>query len=185
MPKNKRTLVLNANFFPLGVISWKSAIKRYFKSDNVEIVDYYKDDYIVGTSGKHYPVPAVVRSITFIKIKRHLVPFSRKNIFIRDRLTCQYCGKSFGIKNLTYDHIIPKAKWKKQNHKKSPTIWDNIVTSCISCNRRKANRTPDEAGMSLVRQPSVPNSHGYVMGLVPWDTIPEEWNMYLTTIFRK
>jgi 5-methylcytosine-specific restriction endonuclease McrA len=189
MPKNKRTLVLNANFLPLGLISWKRAITLSIlhqedSNSGVSIIDNYQDDYITDSKGRRYDVPAVVRSIKFIKQKQKKIPFSRKNIFIRDQMQCQYCGKRFPIEQLTYDHVIPRAKWKRQNHSNGPTHWNNIVTSCVPCNRRKANRTPQEADMSLIKPPCQPNPHGFILGLAPWAVIPKEWEIYLTSIYK-
>jgi hypothetical protein len=187
MPANKRTLVLNANFIPLGVISWKRAIalsclNKEDASKGLEIIDYYDNDYIIAAHGRRYPVPAVVRSPIYIKHKKNGVPFSRKNVFIRDQMICQYCGKKFPPEELTYDHVIPRSKWKGPG---TPTCFENIVTSCIKCNRFKANRTPKEANMKLLREPKKPSLNNYVLGLSPWSTVPEKWDIYLPQLFKE
>jgi len=185
---HKRALVLNADFRPIGTISWQRAITLYLVNQDdpekgLEVIEFYKDDQIRGTAGKSYPTPSVVRSPQYIKQKKRSIPFSRKNVFIRDGLCCQYCGKRFKPSELTYDHVVPRAKWKNQKHTISPTQWNNIVTACIPCNRVKANRTPKEAHMKLVKQPKEPNPHGYILGLTPWGNIPEEWYMWLTPLY--
>ena len=77
------------------------------------------------------------------------VKFTRHNIFERDKNTCQYCGRVFDRKDLNLDHVIPRDRG-------GPTTWENIVCSCIECNTQKANRTPQEAGMHLIRKPKRP-----------------------------
>lgn len=95
-----------------------------------------------------------------------------------------YCGQVFPPEELTYDHVIPRAKWRRQNHKISPTSWNNIVTCCVKCNRKKDNRTPKEANMQLLKYPEEPNPHGFILGLHPWSVIPDEWKIYITPIYK-
>ena len=78
------------------------------------------------------------------------VPFSRANIYARDEHSCQYCGRRFPTSELTFDHVVPVAQGGRKD-------WENIVTCCVSCNRRKGGRTPEEAGMRLVRPPKRPH----------------------------
>lgn len=184
--QNTKCLVLNADYTPLTIIHWQKAITWSFKHDynhkvGVEIIDFYKDDHIVGTGGKKYPIPAIVRTMKFFRINHSRVKFSRKNLFIRDNYSCQYCGIKPEINQLTYDHVIPKSLWN--NDKQSPTTWTNIVTACISCNRKKGNRTPKQANMPLKDLPVMPQKNlkylpivGY---LVKMKYIPEEWRIYL------
>ena len=92
-------------------------------------------------------------SLRYIKIKRRFdyVPFSRANIYARDDHRCQYCGDDFPTSELTFDHVLPVAHGGRKD-------WGNIVTCCVSCNRRKGGRTPGEAGMHLRRVPKRPDS---------------------------
>lgn len=187
--RNTRTLMLNADYTPLGIISWKravvlSVINQGNPKEGVQVVDFYKNDYVQGVRGKKYPIPAVVVRAQYVRRKRR-VKFSRKNVFLRDGMTCQYCGKRFPLDELTYDHVVPRAKWKRQNHNgKTPTDWKNIVTSCIKCNRKKDNKTPKEAKMHLLREPQEPNPKNYVLGLTPWTRIPKEWVLYLPKMYK-
>ena len=188
MPKHQRALVLNADYTPLSVVKWDRAITLSLinsedPTKGAQVVDYYEGDYIKDTRGNKYGMPAVVRITKYVKIGKN-IPFSRKNVFLRDQLTCQYCGKQLPPEGLTYDHVIPRAKWKKQNHQRSPTQWENIVTACVTCNRKKANKTPEEAQMHLIKPPQQPNPYGYVLGLTPWSQFPDEWNIYLTSIYK-
>jgi hypothetical protein len=85
---------------------------------------------------------------------------------------------------LTYDHVIPRSEWKIKEYSGTPTKWENIVTSCYPCNRKKANKTLKRAGVTLLREPKEPNMHGFVLGLVPWQTIPNEWITYLPPLYK-
>ena len=91
-------------------------------------------------------IPRVILLLVFDRLPKKEVKFTRHNIFERDRNTCQYCGRQFERVDLNLDHVIPRDRG-------GPTTWENIVCSCIACNTRKANRTPREAGVRLVRRP--------------------------------
>jgi hypothetical protein len=185
--QNGKCLLLNADFSPLSIIDWKKAIHWYHKYENnprysIDIIDFYKDDCIVGVNNKKYPIPAVVITKRFFKITNRSLTFSRKNIFIRDNHTCQYCGEKYDLKNLTYDHVIPKSLWKSSQG--SPTCWTNIVTACVSCNRKKGNKTPQQANMPILNFPVKPNKTpkylpvSYHLSKIK-DTIPDEWKIYV------
>lgn len=184
--QNTKCLVLNADYTPLTIINWQRAVAWSFKHEydhklGVEIIDFYKDDFITGTGNKKHPIPAVVRTIKFFRINNTRVKFSRKNLFIRDTYTCQYCGLKHDINKLTYDHVIPKSLWN--NDTQSPTTWTNIVTACISCNRKKGNRTPKQANMPLLTLPVMPSKHIKYLPITTYllkiKDIPEEWKIYL------
>lgn len=179
--RNQRVLVLNVDFTPMSVSDWKEAIVGIFKhhknyKSGVEAVDFYRNDSIRDTAGRHHPIPSVVRTLEYVKGKTS-VPFSRKNVFIRDRMTCQYCYKVFEVDELNFDHVICRAKWDHKNG--SPTNWTNIVSCCKPCNNRKADKTLKECGMKLLKQPTKPSPHLYIAGLSPWSQIPFEWISYL------
>lgn len=184
--KNSRCLVLNADYSPLTIINWQRALVwavKHTENANigVEIIDFYKNDYIVGVN-KNFPIPAVVKTAKYFRLNTQTVNFSRKNLFVRDNFQCQYCGIKPDLKNLTYDHVIPKSAWK---HKQgSPTTWTNIVTACINCNRKKGNKTPQQAHMSLKNFPIVPNKSSKYLPITSYlcnirSEIPEEWKIYL------
>jgi len=184
--QHKKCLLLNADYSPFGLIDWIKAISwsfRSIESDNefpVEIIDFYKNDFIQGI-GKKFPVPAVAKTRRFFHIDNHHVNFSRKNILIRDNYTCQYCNHKFPIIDLTYDHVVPKSIWRSNS---SPTSWTNIVTCCIKCNRKKGNKTPKDAGMKLQNLPIKPQKTYKYLPVVQSllsikDDTPEEWRMYL------
>jgi hypothetical protein len=185
--QNSQCLVLNADYSPLTVIDWKKAIIWSMKNDSsqiatIEIIDFYKNDYIMGTNNKKYPIPAVAKTNKYYRINSYRVKFSRKNLFIRDNYMCQYCGVLKDINELTYDHVIPKSLW---NHNiGTPTSWTNIVTACITCNRKKRNRTPKQANMPLINLPITPQKSikylpiAHHLSKIRTD-IPREWTVYL------
>lgn len=184
--QNRKCLVLNADYTPITIISWKRALIWSFKHDDnnkigVEIIDFYKNDHIAGVNNKKYPIPAVVKTAKYFRINHHRVKFSRKNLFIRDDYTCQYCHTKMDPGQLTYDHVIPKSLWNNDNA--SPTTWTNIVTACINCNRKKRNRTPKQANMLLKNLPIVPQKNIRYLPVVDYllkiSHIPEEWKLYL------
>jgi 5-methylcytosine-specific restriction endonuclease McrA len=184
-PENSKCLVLNADYTPLGIINWQRAIiwsLNTKQSIGIQIIDFYKNDFIVGSNNKSHPIPAVVKTNKYYKIINQRVNFSRKNIFIRDSYTCQYCDIKYEISNLTYDHVIPKSLWK--NKIGSPTNWTNIVTACVECNRKKGNRTPKQADMVLKNLPIAPTKSIKYLPITHHllkirTSIPDEWVSYL------
>lgn len=94
-------------------------------------------------------VPRVIRLLAFDRVPKQTIRFNRRNLFARDGNRCQYCGKHFPTSELSLDHVIPKSR-------NGPTSWDNIVCSCVSCNVKKGGRTPQEAHMRLIRNPTKP-----------------------------
>lgn len=185
--QNNKCLVLNADFTPLSIIDWQKAIIWHMKYlDNpkygVDIVDFYKDDYIRGVNDKKYPIPCIARTKRFFRTIKQTITFSRKNIFVRDDHTCQYCGNVFSFNELTYDHVIPKSVWDYNTG--SPTCWTNIVTACVNCNRKKGNKTPKQANMTLLNLPVQPNKISKYLPISHHlsrikDTMPSEWLIYL------
>lgn len=185
--RNSRCLLLNLDYTPLSIIHWQRALVWSMKYvDNpeygIEIIDFYKNDSIQGVNGKKYPVPAVAKTRRFFKKQNNTVVFSRKNIYIRDNYTCQYCGIKFESKDLTYDHVIPKSRWN--DNKRSPTNWTNITTACTRCNRKKGNRTPKQANMPIKNLPHIPDKTQKYLPITHFlsrikDEIPQEWSIYL------
>jgi 5-methylcytosine-specific restriction endonuclease McrA len=100
-------------------------------------------------------IPKVILLLFFDRLPKKEVKFTRHNIFERDQNTCQYCGRTFDRKDLNLDHVIPRDRG-------GPTTWENIVCSCVACNTQKANRTPHEAGMHLIRKPKRPKWRPFI-----------------------
>ncbi len=184
--KGLRCLVLNADYTAMSTITWQMALAVVYKYADkpllgVSVVDYYKNEFILATNGHKYPIPAVIVKNEYLSMDTRKVPFSRKHVFVRDKMTCMYCGKVFESKQLTFDHVIPRTLWTSVG---TPTCWNNIVTACFPCNQKKGGKTLKEARMKLLRLPTEPNCGGFVLGLGPWNKIPQEWELYIPNHYK-
>ena len=153
---NKAVLVLNASFEPVSITRAKNAIKLLVKGAAVTEEDYGVEVY--PGNGQNAPImlPCVIRLRNYKKIPIRISILTRSNIYARDRYLCQYCGAKEGSTRiingkpckvvLTLDHILPESRgggfW-----------WDNLVACCRECNRKKGDRTPEEADMTLLHTP--------------------------------
>lgn len=142
----ERTVVLNSDYSFLGLVSWKRAIKLVVK-EKVEVITAGEREICNGDKTCLIKVPLVLRLIHLVRyVYKNKVPFTRKNVYVRDRHTCQYCGRK---ERLSIDHVIPTSRGGKNN-------FENCVTCCVPCNTKKDSRTPSEAGMFLKKQPHEP-----------------------------
>lgn len=140
-------LVLNATYEPLHVVSVKRAVVLLLK-EKAELIEAAETR--LRAERIEVPVPLVIRLVTFVRVPRRFnLPVSRRTVLSRDNYTCQYCGAQPGKDQLTIDHVLPRSRGGDH-------IWENVVTACGPCNRRKGDRTPDEAGMPLPRSPYRP-----------------------------
>ena len=136
-------LVLNASYEPINICAARRALVLVLKG--VASTEEHAPTAV--HSSRHcMRLPSVIRLLEYRRIPHQTRALSRKNILMRDRYTCQYCLKSPPGVDLTLDHVIPRSR-----HGES--TWENLVACCHSCNNRKGNRTPEEAGMKLVRAP--------------------------------
>ena len=143
MSLNRPCLVMNASYEPIHVVSARRALTLIFKG--TAVVEEVSG-HTIRTARINVPVPSVIRLMKFRRMPRHNRAVSRKGIMLRDRNTCQYCAAVLPPHRLTLDHVIPRSR-------SGPSAWENLVACCYPCNNRKGNRMPQEAGMSLVRQP--------------------------------
>ena len=164
-----RTLLLNATFEPLAIVSWRKAVTLLFL-DKVEVVREY--DREIRSVSIRMKLPAVVRLLCFVRDNHLTARFSRKNIFLRDNFTCQYCGKRFEPRQLTCDHLIPRSRGGKAE-------WTNMVTSCVGCNLKKDDMLPDEADMHPRKKPSRPTGFHVLMLNLGVQTLPDYWKDYV------
>ncbi len=146
-PESMPALVLNADFrplsyYPLSLWSWQDTIKAVFL-DRVNIVSEY--DRHVRSPSFEMRVPSVVALKTYVRPALYPA-FTRFNVFLRDRFSCQYCGKK---EDLTFDHVIPRSRGGQ-------TRWDNVTTACAPCNLAKGGDMPDKAGMMPMQMPYRP-----------------------------
>lgn len=139
-----QVLVLNASYEPLNITTWRRAMVMTLKG-KAEGLEYDVDREI--RQGTH--PPTVIRLRQYVKIPFRQLPLTRRNLFQRDHHTCQYCGSSKD--QLSMDHVVPRSRGGSDT-------WENVTTACLSCNVRKGNRTPKEAGMPLMHVPRRPPS---------------------------
>ena len=167
----EQTLLLNATYEPLKVVDWRKAITLWCQG-KVEVISVYDRD--VRSVSVSFRLPSVIRLFSYITIRRRFnyVPFSRANIYARDAHQCQYCGREFAVSELTFDHVVPVSQGGLKD-------WENIVTSCISCNRRKGGQTPSQAGMSITREPRRPTTATMVRFSIDINQAPDSWRDYL------
>jgi 5-methylcytosine-specific restriction endonuclease McrA len=164
-----RTLLLNATFEPLAIVSWRKAVTLLFL-DKVEVVREY--DKEIRSVSARIKLPAVVRLLCFVRNNRLTARFSRKNIFLRDDFTCQYCGKHFEPRQLTCDHILPRSRGGKAE-------WTNMVTSCVPCNLKKGDKLPEEVDMRPRKTASRPTGFHVLMLNLGVKTLPDYWKDYI------
>lgn len=139
----QKVLVLNASYEPINICGVKRAIILVVTgvaSTEEETSLFIRSPSVV------MKIPAVIRLVEYVKISYRSKALSKKNIFLRDQYTCQYCGKKFDVKDLTLDHVLPKSRSGK-------STWENLVTACKKCNVKKGDRTPKEAGLTLTNKP--------------------------------
>ena len=166
---NEQTLVVDQSYQPVDIIPWWRAITMWVES-KVEIVSEY--DGFVRSSSIVIKIPAVVRLINKFKLRRQPVKFSRINVYARDGFKCQYCGHKFKMDDLTFDHVLPRAQGGE-------TEWTNIVSACSDCNSTKANRTPEQARMKLLKKPVQPVSTPAIMIRISSSSTPDQWRDFL------
>ena len=165
-------LVLNADYrplsyFPLSIWCWQDAVKAVFL-DRVHIVSEY--DRTVRSPAFTMKLPSVVSLKNYVQPAKYPA-FTRFNVFLRDRFTCQYCGCK---EDLTFDHVIPRSRGGR-------TTWENVATACSPCNLRKGGRSLRESGMRLAYQPYMPTVHQLQDNgrTFPPNYLHESWNDYL------
>lgn len=190
-------LVLNKFFVAMNVISARRAITLLYKNsaEVVSIDDGKFNSYDmetwqdvsqlkaqlglpdedeagwIRTVSVEIKVPRIIRLLFYENVPRWGVKFNRRNIFARDGNRCQYCGKKFPTSELSLDHVMPRARGGK-------TTWTNIVCACTECNKRKGGKTPEEAGLRLIRKPFVPK-HSPVITLKLGSEKYSSWRQFL------
>jgi len=145
---------------------WRS--KSRFRAESRLVAD---DEDWVRAVNFQILVPRVIRLLSYDRVPRSSVKFSRRNIFLRDENQCQYCRQKFTSARLSLDHVVPRSYG-------GPTTWENIVSACLACNVRKGGRTPKEAGMLLARQPIRPK-HNPLLARQVAERKYESWATFL------
>ncbi|MGH0031540.1 MAG: HNH endonuclease [Myxococcota bacterium] len=159
---NSSVLVLNRSYLPIHVTSVRRAFSLIYQgtalavNGNYETFDFEAwfesadpSEDSIGTSRGAVRAPRVIVLLTYDRVPKRHVRYSRLNIFARDKFTCQYCGDRPPRSQLNLDHVVPRSLGGR-------TTWENVVCSCVDCNRRKGGRTPAQARLRLARRPVRP-----------------------------
>ena len=160
---NSSVLVLNRSFLPIHVTSVRRSFSLVFQGGAKVVNDRYEtfdfDSWKaqegaaglprIGTTSGPVPIPRVIVLTLYDRMPRRMVRFTRTNIFSRDGFRCQYCGECPPRAQLNLDHVVPRTQ-------KGRTTWENVVCCCVSCNRKKGGRTPEQAGLRLRSKPKRP-----------------------------
>lgn len=160
-------LVLNLNYVPVNVCTVRRAIVLVAKG-KAEMLEQRSDAVSIRTFSAALTAPSIIRLVYLVK--RPFAPrrLSKKEVFLRDHYTCQYCGQH--SQHLTLDHVVPRRQ-------RGPHTWDNVVAACSRCNLHKAGRTPEEANMQLRRPPTAPQPNPY--RILENRTILDEWRQFI------
>jgi 5-methylcytosine-specific restriction endonuclease McrA len=162
-------LVLNATYEPINVTAVRRAIVLVLKG---AAITEEENGSFVHAARFAVRVPSVIRLAEFRRIPHQTRALSRKNILLRDRYMCQFCGRVLPAHELTLDHVIPRSRG-------GHTDWDNLVACCHSCNNLKGDRLPEEAGLKLLRPPRPFTLHTsrQIMRMIGHSD--ERWRKYL------
>ena len=183
------TLVLNKGWTPISIMPVKKAITKVM-SDLARIVD--PDDYqlytfedwmnlpvkegepFISTSHTKVRVPEIIVLQEYEKLPQREVKLSRRNLLIRDNYTCQYTGKRINMDTATMDHVIPRSKG-------GGSTWENLVMCCLDINAKKADRTPDEAGLKLLKKPERPKWNPIYarFARLASSAVPSSWSKFI------
>ena len=164
---NIPVLVLNQSYEPLAVCRARRAVVLIYQGKAEMLENGFG---FIHSATDSFPLPSVIRLAHLIKRPRRERKLTRFEIFDRDHYTCQYCGAE--TKQLTLDHILPRYRGGQHT-------WENVVSACVSCNRRKAGRTPQEARMRLTRPPAYPHANPFFSIPYHYRQTRNEWQKYL------
>jgi len=142
-------LVLNATYEPVNVCGARRAIILILKGAALAEEESARE---IRAASLAMRVPSVIRLLEYNRIPYQTRVLSRKNILIRDHYTCQFCAETLAAAQLTLDHVLPRSQGGK-------STWENLVACCYQCNNSKGDRTPEQAGMKLLRPPRPFNLH--------------------------
>ena len=162
---NLSVLVLNENYQPLNICGVRRAIVLLLH-ERAQMLENGRSMFHSASTA--FPIPSVIRLNHMVKRPVFTRRLSRREVFWRDRHTCQYCGKV--VHNLTLDHVLPRARG-------GPHSWENVVSACVGCNHRKAGRMPKEARMTLRRPPQAPAANPY--HIFAHSQLRDEWRRFI------
>ncbi len=179
------TLILNSDGSANQIFPWERGIVcDLFKYDRYHVLAYYNRVIRDGSSNE-YQLPAVLMFKKYVPYKEKVAAYSKKNIFARDKYTCQYCGKEFPYKKLEVDHVIPRSRWEKLGGSgKSANVFENVVTSCKPCNSKKGDKLCHECNMFPLNKPRKITRREALFLRLQHENIPKEWRPYLESIIH-
>ena len=162
-------LVLNASYEPINICAARRAIVLVLKG--VAITEEI-NGHLLHSARFAVRVPSVIRLLEYRRIPHQTRALSRKNILLRDRNTCQYCGVLLPSSELTLDHIVPRSRGGQ-------STWENLVACCHACNHKKGNQLLHECSMKLLREPRTFNLHTsrHIMRMMGGSDV--KWRKYL------
>jgi 5-methylcytosine-specific restriction endonuclease McrA len=160
-----RTLVLNAGYEPLAVVSFKRALLLVM-NQKATVIQSDESNPVYATSGS-WDRPSVIILTRYVRAPyARNVPVSRRGVLRRDEYRCAYCGKSAS----TIDHVLPRSRGGRD-------IWDNLVACCLRCNNLKSDHTPAEMGWELRSTPRMPQGRGWLVR--GFDRPLPQWSEFL------
>ncbi len=181
-----KTLVLNRSFLPIHITSVRRACVLLYQGVARAVDSEYQTfDFAawcardpgperIGLVNGSMPVPRVILLVSYDRVPRRHVRFTRHNVYARDRDTCQYCARRLPRSELNLDHVVPRSQGGQ-------STWDNVVCSCHPCNRRKGGRTPEQSGIRLLRKPTRPAWTPF-LGDAFGQTRYHEWRPFLSFV---
>jgi len=185
---NSSVLVLNRSYLPVHVTSARRAFTLLYQGIARVVDEQYqtfdfeawsqlavaRDAEAIGTSGGPIRIPRVIVLIAFDRLPKRHVRFSRINLMARDNFQCQYCALRPHRAELNLDHVVPRSLGGR-------STWENVVTSCVDCNRRKGGRTPRQAHLKLLRKPERPR--WTPLANLMWSSVRyREWRPFLSVV---
>lgn len=185
---NSSVLVLNRSYLPIHVTSVRRAFAllyqgiaravdeqyRTFNFEQWSALAVARDAEAIGVANGRILVPRVLVLVAFDRLPRRHVRFSRINLMARDNFQCQYCGIKPRRSELNLDHVRPRSQGGR-------STWQNVVTSCLDCNRRKGGRTPQQARLRLLKKPERPRWTP-LMNLMLSSVRYKEWRPFLSIV---
>jgi 5-methylcytosine-specific restriction endonuclease McrA len=185
---NSSVLVLNRSYLPVHVTSARRAFTLLYQgiarvvNEQYQTFDFEewsqlavaRDAEAVGTPSGRIRIPRVIALVAFDRLPKRHVRFSRINLMARDNFQCQYCGRRPHRAELNLDHVVPRSLGGR-------STWENVVTSCVDCNRRKGGRTPRQAHLKLLKKPERPR--WTPLANLMWSSVRyQEWRPFLSVV---
>ena len=168
VPKQMKALKLDSTYRPIAVIDALEALVMCLIGKAKTIESY--EGVVINSPTRSFSLPSVIVLNTIVKFKFTIVSCNRRNVVMRDRNICQYCGKTFTTEHLTMDHVLPKSRGGRN-------IWENLVAACRKCNQKKGCKTTKESGMHPLKEPVKPKPS--ILRHIDKEQMSDIWINYL------